>query len=111
MFNISRHDEVSKLIEAGLTYAEIGRRLDISRQRAWQIVKGKPKSTPQPKVMLTTGDVAQSLGVHISTVRYWTNKGILKLYRFGSRGHRRFQREDIDTFSKSRNLGGHWNRF
>ena len=107
MLEISRYDEVAKLIEAGLTYAEIGRKLGISSQRAWQIARAKLNSDPQPKVMLTTRDVAQRLGVHIKTVRYWTNIGILKSYHIGTRGHRRFQQEDIDTFSNSRNLGGH----
>ncbi|MCL0039074.1 helix-turn-helix domain-containing protein, partial [Dehalococcoidia bacterium] len=41
--------------------------------------------------MLTTSDVARLLNVHINTVRRWSNQGILKAYRIGSRGDRRFQ--------------------
>ncbi len=48
--------------------------------------------------MLTVGDVASLLNVNINTVRRWTNKGILKTYRIGPRGDRRFRREDIGTF-------------
>ena len=48
--------------------------------------------------MLTTSDVARLLNVHINTVRRWSNQGILKTYRIGSRGDRRFHGEDIDTF-------------
>ena len=48
--------------------------------------------------MLTTNDVARLLNVHINTVRRWSNEGILKAYRIGSRGDRRFERRDIDSF-------------
>jgi excisionase family DNA binding protein len=48
--------------------------------------------------MLTTSDVGRLLNVHINTVRRWTNKGILKVYRIGPRGDRRFRQEDITTF-------------
>lgn len=48
--------------------------------------------------MLTTSEVARMLSVHINTVRRWSNQGILKSYRIGSRGDRRFKKEDIDDF-------------
>ncbi len=101
----SRHNEVVRLREAGLTYAEIGRRFGISRERVRQIIVRKP--TPQKpaldsKVMLRTSDVAQLLGLHSNTVRRWTQKGILKTYRISSRGDRRFRREDINDFLKVR---------
>ena len=48
--------------------------------------------------MMTTSDVAHLLNVHINTVRRWSNQGRLKAYRIGSRGDRRFQREDIVSF-------------
>jgi excisionase family DNA binding protein len=52
--------------------------------------------------MLTTSDVARLLNIHINTVRRWTNQGRLKAYRIGSRGDRRFQREDITRFLSQR---------
>ena len=48
--------------------------------------------------MLTTSEVANILSVHINTVRRWSNQEILKSYRIGSRGDRRFRMEDIDNF-------------
>jgi len=48
--------------------------------------------------MLTVSDVASLLNVHINTIRRWSNQGILKAYRIGSRGDRRFQQEDITNF-------------
>jgi len=95
--------EVVKLRETGLSYAEIGRRLGITRERVRQIVKGKPspqKPDLHSKVMLTTRDVGQLLGVHSNTVRRWSKKGVLKAYRISPRGDRRFKREDVDSFLK-----------
>ncbi len=48
--------------------------------------------------MLTVSDVARLLSIHINTVRRWSNQGILKVYRVGSRGDRRFRQEDIASF-------------
>ena len=48
--------------------------------------------------MLTISDVARLLNVHINTVRRWSNQGILRVYRVGSRGDRRFRQEDIVSF-------------
>jgi excisionase family DNA binding protein len=48
--------------------------------------------------MLTIGEVAELLNVHLNTVRRWSNRGILKAYRIGSRGDRRFRQEDITNF-------------
>jgi excisionase family DNA binding protein len=48
--------------------------------------------------MMTTREVARFLKVHINTVRRWANSGILKTYRVGPRGDRRFKKEDINTF-------------
>lgn len=92
--------------ETGLTYAEIGRRLGITRERVRQIfmrvsrVSTKKKPSLDSKAMLTTSEAAQLLGVHVNTVRRWNAKGILKSYRIGPRGDRRFQRQDLDSFLK-----------
>ena len=48
--------------------------------------------------MLTTSDAARLMNVHMNTVRRWSNQGVLKTYRIGSRGDRRFQEEDIYDF-------------
>ncbi len=48
--------------------------------------------------MLTTSDAARLINVHINTVRRWANQGILKAYRIGTRGDRRFLQEDILSF-------------
>jgi excisionase family DNA binding protein len=56
---------------------------------------------PEIDPMLTTGEVARLLNVHINTVRRWSNQGVLRTYRIGARGDRRFRREDITSFIKN----------
>ena len=95
------HEEAKRLREAGLTYAQIGRVLGVSKQRARQIVVGPPKKPDlDSKRMLRVGDVAQLLGVHVNTVRHWSDRGVLKPFVISNRGDRRFKREDIDSFIK-----------
>jgi len=52
----------------------------------------------QKKGMLTTSEVAHVLNTHVNTVRRWSDRRLLKAYRIGPRGDRRFKREDIDSF-------------
>ncbi|MDO8567694.1 MAG: helix-turn-helix domain-containing protein [Dehalococcoidales bacterium] len=44
--------------------------------------------------MLTTGDLARLFGVHPGTVRRWADSDVIKAYRIGPRGERRYRRED-----------------
>ena len=48
--------------------------------------------------MLTTSEVAHLLNIHVNTARRWSDYGLFRVYRLGSRGDRRFKREDIDSF-------------
>ncbi|MFC2001472.1 helix-turn-helix domain-containing protein [Chloroflexota bacterium] len=45
--------------------------------------------------MLTTGEVARIFNIHTNTVRQWSKQSIIKAYRIGPRGNRRFRREDV----------------
>ncbi len=45
--------------------------------------------------MLTSGEVARLIGIHASTVRRWSNQGIIKAYRIGPRAERRYRPEDV----------------
>ena len=49
----------------------------------------------QDSEMLRIGKVSQLLHVHPNTVRRWSEKGIIKAYRIGIRGDRRFKSKDI----------------
>ena len=99
--NSSRRARVTSLRKAGLTYAEIGRKLGLTRERVRQIAKAettakKKPARDDPDALLTTAEVAELLNVHVNTVRRWSNKGILETYRIGSRGDRRLRQGDVD---------------
>jgi excisionase family DNA binding protein len=48
--------------------------------------------------LLTARQAARLLNVHVNTVRRWNDRGILKAYRIGPRGDRRFSKDDIQVF-------------
>lgn len=99
--NVSRREQVINLRKTGLTYAEIGRRVGLSKERIRQIYKGisaPKKPSPEVDVMLTPGEAARMLGVHTNTVRRWSNRGILRAYNIGPRGDRRFKQRDVENF-------------
>ena len=50
------------------------------------------------KEMFTATEVAHLLNVHINTIRRWSNQGVLKTYRIGPRGDRRFSKDDLENF-------------
>ena len=97
----ARRQQIVNMRKGGLTYAAIGRRFGLGKERIRQIVKGisspKPKK-PRPEfdVMLMPGEVARMLGVHVNTVRRWSNRGVLEAYSIGPRGDRRFRRRDVE---------------
>ncbi len=47
------------------------------------------------KAMLTIREASRLLNVHSNTLRRWAEQGLVKAYRIGPRGDRRFRREDI----------------
>ncbi len=47
--------------------------------------------------MLTVKEVSKMLHVHSNTLRRWSDQGIIKAYRIGPRGDRRFKINDIIT--------------
>jgi excisionase family DNA binding protein len=48
--------------------------------------------------LLTINEAAQFLSVSKTTLRRWTNQGILKCYRIGNRAERRFAQSDLLEF-------------
>ena len=46
--------------------------------------------------LITLSEASQILKVHPNTLRKWDRKGILKAVRFGERGDRRYNKEDIN---------------
>lgn len=98
--NRAKRKQITALRKAGLTYAEIGRRLGLSKERVRQIDKkipGPKKPTLEFDTLLMPGDVARMLGIHVNTVRRWADRGFLKAYAIGPRGDRRFRQRDIES--------------
>jgi excisionase family DNA binding protein len=98
--------EILTLREAGLTLKAIGRKMGISAERVRQIINRKDTKKERPSEIetpLSTGDVALLLNIHTNTVRRWSRSGILKTYRVGPRGDRRFLQKDVRMlFHKSK---------
>lgn len=57
--------------------------------------KGTPKAA---STLLTTSQVAAIFEVHPNTIRRWCREGRLNSERVGSRGDRRFRREEVAVF-------------
>ena len=47
--------------------------------------------------LLTLREVARLRRVHPNSVRRWADSGLIKSFRIGVRGDRRFMAEDIDS--------------
>ncbi|MFC2068558.1 excisionase family DNA-binding protein [Chloroflexota bacterium] len=102
--NSHKQKDFVKLRKSGLSFAEIGRRYGLSRERVRQILntsRSSRKLEPilnNPDTLLTTRQAAEILNVHLNTIRRWSDQGILETYRIGSRGDRRIKRQTVDAF-------------
>jgi excisionase family DNA binding protein len=67
----------------------------------WGMKKYNRKNTDPADGLLTVSEVAGILNVHPNTVRQWSDSGLLKAYRLGTRRDRRFHREEIERFINS----------
>jgi excisionase family DNA binding protein len=57
------------------------------------------------KEYISLKDAAEIIGVHPSTVRLWTDKGVIPSHRTVG-GHRRFRREDVELWAEhAHNVG------
>jgi excisionase family DNA binding protein len=105
----SQKEEALELRAAGLTYAEIGCRLGISKEWARQLANPatiKPPLNNKSKVdlepMLKLADAACLLGVHAKTLRIWGKKGVIRVYRIGPRRDRRFKLQDVKELAATK---------
>jgi excisionase family DNA binding protein len=60
----------------------------------------KRQTTPEPRLALSISDAARVLGVSLSTVRRWSDAGVLPSYRTPG-GQRRYSREQLEAFLRS----------
>jgi excisionase family DNA binding protein len=49
-------------------------------------------------MLLTVGQVAERLHIHPNTLRRWANEGKIPVWRFSTRGDRRFSETDIEFY-------------
>jgi excisionase family DNA binding protein len=99
---VSKRELIISLRSEGLTYAAIGRKLNISGDFARQLFNEngslKRRKTTPPSVadaLLTTSQAAKILNVHTNTLRRWSDSKIITTYRIGSRGDRRYRLKDV----------------
>jgi excisionase family DNA binding protein len=59
------------------------------------MVEDMANNNRQISTMLTVREVSRLLHVHSNTLRRWSDQGIIRAYRIGPRGDRRFRPEDI----------------
>ena len=97
----SRLAKVGIMKEAGLTYTTIASRLGITKQRAHQILSKQRIQKKEFRELLTASDAASLLNVHVNTIRRWSDKGVMPTYRVGSRGDRKFKREDVEKLIRT----------
>lgn len=64
--------------------------------------KRKPEDGNGRRRMLTMRDACRVLNVHSNTLRRWSDLGLVKAYRIGLRGDRRFKMEDIEELLVAR---------
>ncbi len=58
-------------------------------------MKKQTNKTEELPDILTLQQACELLNCHPNTLRNWDNKGILKAIRFGTRGDRRYKKEDV----------------
>ena len=56
--------------------------------------------------VLTVREVARLLNIHENTVRRWGARGIIREYRVGPRGDRRFKYDDVARLLKHIDVTG-----
>ena len=59
------------------------------------MVKTVTENTEATVTLLTIREASRLLHVHENTMRRWSNQGLIRTYRVGPGGHRRFKTEDI----------------
>jgi excisionase family DNA binding protein len=97
------HKWLNELRVSGSSYAEIGRKLGLTRERVRQIVMGRAgnnKKVAPDDQMLTISEASKLLNLHMNTLRRWSNQSMLPCYRMGARSDRRYRRGDLIDFRR-----------
>jgi excisionase family DNA binding protein len=60
----------------------------------------EPTDSEVIKELIPVRDAAHVLSVHVNTIRRWNDRGLIKAYRIGSRGDRRFSLQDVQKLQE-----------
>ena len=61
-----------------------------------------PKNNTTLSKLLTIRQAAETLNVHVETLRRWDRSGKLKAIRVNDRGDRRYKSEDLEKMLKTK---------
>ena len=89
---------IVKLRNGGLSYREIGQRLNLSGQRIVQMLSPRKKPDLKGEELITARDTAAVLGIHGNIILRWGDESVIPMYRFDKRQDRRFLRADLKKF-------------
>jgi excisionase family DNA binding protein len=64
-----------------------------------------PQRSKGNPTLLTIKQASELLNCHPNTLRAWDKKGYLVAVRFGTRGDRRYRRDDVDKILKGNKNG------
>ena len=67
-------------------------------QRETEKAKTETEDIQATGTLLTISEASRLLHVHENTLRRWGELGVVKVYRIGPRGDRRFKAEDLGAF-------------
>ena len=103
--------KIKALRKSGLTYTAIGRRFGLSGRLAkvvleWRSPIGEDRKSAYKRTTITTSQFAKLVGLHENTIRRWGDEGILRSFRVGTRGDRRFYRDDVTFIIENRSPRG-----
>lgn len=94
---MERKDRIRLMREHGMTYSHISDIEGISEQQVrWILNK-------QSALALSIASAARLVGIHPNTLRRWAKEGKVKYYRVGSRGDRRFKKQDVERLLRVEN--------
>lgn len=104
-----RNAAIILLHSLGFSPGEIGKLFHLAEKTVREIYRGQGARlmTGGTGSILTCAEAARVLRVHPNTVRRWADAGKLPSVRLGTRGDRRFKREELEkVVREGREIGG-----
>jgi len=98
-----RNAAIILLHSLGFSRPEIGKLFGLAEKTVQEIYRGQGARimVGGTASIMTCGEAARLLRVHMNTVRRWADAGKLPSVRLGDRGDRRFRREDLEALLRA----------